>query len=498
MWRFRKQQRKNAHEQMDIYQVLNFDLLPEKINETIKNAIQNKHTTLDNLESNDVVSGAGIPTPPTLGVKSLEEARDFIKTYDYPVVLKLSSPGILHKKDIGGVILDIRNEKQLEDAWDTLERKKESFDPSLKDSIHFQIQKEIPNGIEVIVGIKHDNTFGHVLLFGAGGSLAELISDKNLSLLPIDSNRAKELVGQSKIFEILKGSDKEPPYALEKLYELIIRLSKIIEVDQEIEEIEINPVVVTLNDVWAVDSKVILKENKQMSSGPKFKIANTISVQPLTGKVRYFEFESEEPLNVSPGQYISVKVSETRINCYSVTGHPSPNRFDLLVDSTPGGPGSKFFESLKVGGKLTFLGPFGTFILKPDDSVKSLLFFATGCGVAPLKYMIETALTDKNYNQEVRLYWGFENFEDIFLKDYFEKLSMDHKNFRFEIAVNNPNPEWKGATGFITELVRKDYPDASKCAAYLCGNKFMVADVTKLLTDNGCPPEKVCTEKYGN
>jgi len=469
--------------------------MPEKITETIKTAVKKNHLSLDNLEANSVISGAGILTPPTNIAVDLSQATEFAKNNGYPVVLKLSSPGLLHKKEVGGVILDIRTENQLELAWETLQRKSEGLEASVKANVCFQIQKEIPNGVEVIVGIKHDPTFGHILLIGAGGSLTELISDKNLFLLPIDVAHARELVEGSKVYRLLKGSDKEPPYALGKLYDLIVKLSKIIEVEPEIEEIEINPVIVTLNDVWAVDNKVILKQNKQMPTGPKFKTATTLSTELLAGKMRYFEFGTEEPFDIQPGQYISVKVSDTRINCYSIAGHSSPTKFDLLVDSTPGGPGSKFFEQLKHGDRIMFLGPFGSFILKQEDEVKTMLFLGTGCGTAPLKYMIEAALSDPKFKQNIKLYIGVNNFEDIFLLDYFKKLSEEHKNFSFEIAVNNPNSLWKGPTGFITALVKHDFPDASKCSAYMCGNKFMVEDITKMLTDNGCSSERIYVEK---
>jgi len=277
----------------------------------------------------------------------------------------------------------------------------------------------------------------------------------------------------------------------------MLKVGNIIETRDDIEEMEINPVIINKDDVWAVDTKVLLRENKQMPQGPKFKTAQALKVERLTEKMRFFEFESEEPISVIPGQYISVKVSDTRVNCYSIAGFQSPNVFNLLVDTAPGGPGSQFFDGLKVGDKMTFLGPFGTFTLKPNESVDNMLFFATGCGTAPLKYMIESALEEGNDNRKVKLYLGVNDFCDIFFKDYFGDLAKKYSNFTYEMAVNNPDPNWNGPTGFITELVRKDFPDASKCSAYLCGNKFMIEDVSKLLTDNGCPSERIYTEKYG-
>jgi len=496
MWEFKKRQEESGT-QLDIYQVLNFDMMPEKVNKLVKEAIEKKHAALDNLEADIVISAIGINTPPTMGVVTLDKAKEFAGIHNYPVVLKLSSPGLLHKKDVGGVVLDIKNDNELEDAWEILKRKKESLTDEIKSTTSFQIQKEVPSGTEVIVGIKNDKTFDHVMLFGAGGSLAELISDKNLSLLPMDTGKAKKLVEGSKIFKSLKGKNEEKPYALEKLYDFMIKLSKIVEAEPGIEEIEINPVIININDVWAVDTKVILRENNEMSQGPNFKTAKVLKAENLTEKMHFFHFESEEPLDVTPGQFLSVRVSNTRVNCYSVAGFEDSNKFDLLVDSTPGGPGSKFFESLKVGDKMAFLGPFGNFILKPSEDVEDMLFFATGCGTAPLKYMIETALEEGNAKRKVKLYLGVNNSCDVFFKDYFEELAKKYKNFSFEIAVNTPDPSWKGPTGFITELVKKDFPDVSKCSAYLCGNKFMVEDVSKLLIERGCPEERIYTEKYG-
>jgi NAD(P)H-flavin reductase len=470
--------------------------LPEKNSEILQRAIKNGQKALDNLDADNIISLAGIQTPGTKIATDLQDAKNFAGNIGYPVVLKLSSPGLLHKKQLGGVILDIKNVEQLENGWDTLKRKVEYLDDAVKKQVQFQIQKEIPSGAEVLVGMKRDPTFGPVLLFGAGGSLAELISDKNLRLFPLDMNSIEELVKESKIYSVLKGSESEPPYALDKLYKLIFNLSKVFESAPEIQEIEINPVIISMNDVWAVDTKVILEQNKQMSAGPKFNIATTLKADLLAGKVSYFEFEAEKPLTIQPGQYISVKVSSTRINCYSIAGQPFPTRFNLLVDSTPGGPGSKFFEALKVNDKITYLGPFGTFCLNLKDKVKTYLFLATGTGVAPLKTMIEYLLNVKKVKQNIVLYIGLTNCEDIFMEDYFDSLTEKFHNFKYKIAIFNKSDTWTGPEGFITTLLKEDFPDASKCSAYLCGNKFMIADSTKILLDNGCSEQRIYFEKY--
>lgn len=495
MWRFKQNQNRIIHEVQDI-SVLNKEMLPEDVSQIIKDAIDDNRTILDNIEANKIITAANINSPQTKLVKDLSEAKFFAENVGYPVVLKLSSPGLVHKKDVGGVILEIKNQKELDNAWDTLVRKTEFLDEKIKENVAFQIQKEVVSDVEVIIGVKHDPTFGPVLLFGAGGSYAEMLADKNLHLLPVDINAAKKLVQESKVYTLLKGTENRPDHALDKLYEVIVKLGKLVREAPEIKEIEINPVIVTLNDVWAVDPKVFLQPKKKKPAGPKFKTATTLSTKLLAGKTRYFEMELEEPIDFIPGQYISVKVSNTRINCYSIAGQSDPKHFNLLVDSTPGGPGSKFFESLKEGDKVPFLGPFGTFKLNTEDGAQNLLFLGTGCGLAPLKYMVESVLENEdNKDKKVSLYMGVATYENIFLKEHFKKLMDKHSNFDFKIAVEKPCNEWEGYVGYINKLVEDDYPDASKCSAYLCGNKFMIEDATKLLINNGCPPERIYTEK---
>lgn len=494
MWQFKKWQEEQGG--ADLGQTLVVQVNFDQIQEIIGKAQANGQKILDNIEADQLIRSVGITTPDTSEVINLDQAEKLAQEYGFPVVLKLSSPGLLHKKEIGGVITDLRNINQLEVAWDKLQRKISQMEADIRDHAKIQIQKDIVEGVEVIVGVKHDSTFGPVLLFGAGGSLAQLIDDHNLHLLPLDIFQAKKLVEKSKVFSLLGGQNDEPSYALDKLYELIVRLGKLAETFPQVSDIEINPVIVTLNDVWAVDAKVILKnEESRPVALPKFKVARTVSNIILAGKYHYLDFETPDPFIFRPGQFLSVKVGPQRTNCYSIAGRGSDNHFNLLVDTSPGGPGSKFFENLKTDDKIAYLGPFGTFNLKLDDGGKHLLFLATGCGFAPLKSMIEEALNN-NYQLPISLYLGFSLPEDVFLQDYLQKLSQKYPNFSYKIAVYQPNDDWKGNVGFITKLIQTDIPDASGYSAYLCGNKYMIADATKLLLSRNLPQERVYTEKY--
>jgi len=497
MWKFKKHQME-AHEDGVVEETVQLESDDNACRAAIQEAVNKKYKTLDNLTADKILCSAGIKTPPTQAAANLGEAKEFAKKHGWPVVLKLSSPGLLHKKEVGGVVTDILNEEQLDEAWHMLERKVEQLDQEIKEHLVFQIQKDIQHGVEVIVGFKHDPTFGPVLLFGAGGSYAELIDDKNLHLLPITRQQVVDLVQKSKIYGILKGHEKEPPYALEKLYDLILRVAKLETMIPEAEDIEINPVIVTLNDVWAVDGKIIMKEieQKPAATPPTMKIATTTKHEVLAAHFHYYEVETEEPFDFQPGQYISIKVAPDAIRAYSIATKLAPNKFALLVDIRPGGPGSKFFEHLKPDDKIPFLGPFGAFTFKLEEDIKQILFLGTGSGISALRCMVDAALKEQGVTIPMKLYIGLTYPYEVFWQDYFEELKKQYSNFDYDIAIFKPDESWTGHAGFITKYLKEEFSDTSKSVAYLCGHKAMMDDATELLQVSGCPKERIFTERF--
>jgi len=459
----------------------------------VLNSIKKGNSALSNIEANQVLRICGFSTPETIEVLDFESAKNAADKIGWPVVLKISSPSIIHKTDVGGVITEITTEEQLKNGWDKLQQIIKELN---QNDIKVLIQKDIVNGVEVIAGVKTDPSFGPVLLFGAGGTLAELIVDRNLKLLPIGYNQAKKLIEKAKIFSVLKGFRGGSSYAIERLCELIVRLAKLAQSIPEISEVEINPVLVTLNDAFAIDGKFILlnKENKKIS-GPKFYEALTKEHTILAGNYHYFILEPKDPFNYEPGQYISVKVQDARLNSYSIAGNDGKN-FSILIDASPGGPGSQYFKNLKVGDKVSFLGPFGTFILKPEEEDKKILFLGTGSGCSPLKCILESALTEKKYKNEMILYFGLRYQNDVFWQEHFKNLAEKYPNFKFKLVLSKPNETWQGQVGHITESLKKDLPNASNCSAYICGNKQMVEEATSILLKNGCLGENIHSENF--
>jgi len=228
------------------------------IKQILDSVAADNRKTLDGFESSHVIKAAGINIPDTQIIGNMKHALDFSNQADWPLVLKISSPGLLHKSDVGGVVTHINNMGEMEYSWRDLADKIKNFEPDIQYRAAILAQKEISGGIEVIVGIKKDPTFGYVVLFGAGGKMAELISDKNLRLLPIDQLEAGFLIKESKIFKLLNGFRGDTPYDLSGLAIIIQKLATLVENFPEISEIEINPVIVTHRETWAVDVKVIL------------------------------------------------------------------------------------------------------------------------------------------------------------------------------------------------------------------------------------------------
>jgi NAD(P)H-flavin reductase len=229
---------------------------------------------------------------------------------------------------------------------------------------------------------------------------------------------------------------------------------------------------------------------------PEFITAQTITNANLAGKFHNIIFETAVPFQFNAGQYVSIKVADAHLNSYSIASRLGNNRFALLIDTAPGGIGSKYFEALKAGDSISFLGPFGKFSLNTNDGAQRLIFLGTGSGVAPLRAMIETGLADRGLKIPISLYFGLRHPDDILWKDYFESLVTKYPNFTFKLCLSKPDETWHGFTGHITDCMKEDYQDLGDAAVYLCGNQEMITQSTDLAKSLHCPPERIYFEKF--
>lgn len=240
---------------------LNLENIQQMLSLVKKRNIRKKNSgkiVLNSFEVEQILKDSKIPCPPSDPVKNYEDCLEFTKKFGWPVVLKIISPKLLHKSDIGGVLTGLNNRAKLNFAFKQIKETISKFEPEIRKSCVVQIQKEVKKGIELIVGIKKDPNFGHVMMFGAGGVLAELLEDKNLKLLPVDRFNAIQLIDRSKVSKLLTGFRNNKKYPITKLFFLVEKLSDLVINFPEFQEIEINPLIVNHEELWAVDGKGII------------------------------------------------------------------------------------------------------------------------------------------------------------------------------------------------------------------------------------------------
>jgi len=228
---------------------------PKEIFEKVKNSRRNN---LTELESREILNYYKIPLVKGEVVKTIKGAKKFIEKIGYPVALKVISRQIIHKSDVGGVILNIDNEKKLFQAYHQIIKNIEKNAP--KATIEgFFIQEMISGGQEVIVGGKLDPTFGQTIVFGLGGVFVEVFGDTSFRVVPITKEDALEMIKEIKAYKILKGYRGKPPVNIEALVDILLKTSKMLEENQKIKELDINPILALPDRTVAVDARIIIE-----------------------------------------------------------------------------------------------------------------------------------------------------------------------------------------------------------------------------------------------
>lgn len=203
----------------------------------------------------DLMQAYGIPTAPIQLARDEVEAIAIAEELGYPVVMKIASPDILHKSDVGGVILNIKDVESLQlDYAQLMERGTKLIPPPRIDGVY--IQKQIPEGQEVIVGMARDPQFGPLLMFGSGGVEVEGLKDVAFCLGPLNQAEAESMMRRTWAGRKLKGFRNIPPVDEKAVRDVLIKLSHLAEEQGDIEEIEINPLRVLAQGAVAVDVRI--------------------------------------------------------------------------------------------------------------------------------------------------------------------------------------------------------------------------------------------------
>ncbi len=216
-----------------------------------------------------------------------------------------------------------------------------------------------------------------------------------------------------------------------------------------------------------------------MSKTYKFKLKLKEKIE-VTEKLYILRFKYPIEINFrfKAGQFVSVVVAENTKRFYSIASPPYIKDYlEFLITTTPGGPGSKFFDKIKVGDTVNFEGPYGKFTFQ---SKHESMFVATGTGIAPIISMIREQIEHKKNKNQIQLIYGVRFEQQLAYRDIIEKLYKKSPNFYPKLTLTYPTYVWEGKKGRVTHWLEKTILP-STFDYYLCGNKNMVKDAREIL-----------------
>lgn len=218
-------------------------------------------TILTEFESKELLKKIGIPVVETKMARNREEAVLQSQEIGFPVVVKIASPDVLHKSDSGGVKLGLNNVAQVRTAYDEMMTNVNKQYPNA-DIQGVSVQKMARPGTEVIIGTNKDPQFGPVIMFGLGGLFVEVLKDVSFRIIPVNKRDAQEMIQGIKGYPLLQGYRGKDPADIPALVDLILKISKFVDENPKIKELELNPVFAYSEGAVAVDARIILEENK--------------------------------------------------------------------------------------------------------------------------------------------------------------------------------------------------------------------------------------------
>jgi acetyltransferase len=226
----------------------------------IRRATKEGRNLLFEEEAKDFLKIYGIPVTTPYFVPNVEEALKVACRINYPVVLKIVSPDISHKSDVGGVKVGIKSETELKEEYAQMIKRVKERAPQARIT-GVTVQKMVENiNYEVIMGSKKDKDFGSVILFGMGGVGTEIYKDVSLGLPPLNQTLARRLMEETEVYKVLQGYRGKPPADIKQLEQILVSLSNLIIDFPEIAEMDINPVAVTDGKAYAIDARIIIDQ----------------------------------------------------------------------------------------------------------------------------------------------------------------------------------------------------------------------------------------------
>lgn len=229
------------------------------VTKIFEQTIATDHKVITEDLSKAVLKKYGIKVPGYALVNNVKEATRAAKKLGFPLVMKVVSPQILHKTDVGGVKVGLQNEKEVKKAFTDMYSRL-----SKKKGVHLKgilLEKMVPQGVELIVGLQNDPQFGPVIMVGLGGVLTEIFKDVSFRMLPITVDDAKSMLADLKGAKILSGYRGSKPVDLNMLAKALVQIGKIgVDNATHFDSVDFNPIVVYPKSYYVVDAKIILRK----------------------------------------------------------------------------------------------------------------------------------------------------------------------------------------------------------------------------------------------
>ncbi len=247
-----------------------------------------------------------------------------------------------------------------------------------------------------------------------------------------------------------------------------------------------------------------------------FRAGGYVQVECPPHHLRYADFDIDPEYRGEWDRYdlwrLESHVDEPVVRAYSMANYPDEKRIIMLnvriatpppgaPDDVPPGKVSSYLFSLKPGDEVTISGPFGEFFARDTDN--EMVFIGGGAGMAPMRSHIFDQLKRLRTGRKISFWYGGRSRREIFYVEDFNRLTAEHGNFEWHVALSDPLPEdnWTGYTGFIHAVVYehhlKDHPAPEDCEYYLCGPPMMNAAVIKMLEDLGVERENILLDEFG-
>ena len=227
--------------------------------ETVSSARADYRTLLSEVEAKAALGDSGVPVTATTLAQTREEAAAQAEAMGYPVALKVVSPNVAHKSDVGGVVLGLESHNDVAEGYDEIIRSVQAAQPSAVIE-GVSVQEMASPGVEVIVGMTTDPQFGPVMMFGLGGIMVEVLGDVAFRLAPLGEGDARDMIDEIQGRQVLDGVRGQPPVDIAAIEAMLDRVSEFAAARPEVAELDLNPVIASPEGAIAVDARIVLAE----------------------------------------------------------------------------------------------------------------------------------------------------------------------------------------------------------------------------------------------